>query len=106
MARGELVPSVGSTPMKDNGKGVAPKDGKPKSKAVKGKTYYWCNHHANPLWALHNPNAFPNLCWLISKHVKLEAAHKGGGKVNKPTVADIWHSRAHWWLLITPTVEE
>ncbi len=53
-------------PRKDNGsfawKGVAPKEGEPKSKVVKGKTYYWCTYHANPLWALHNPNAFPNVC--------------------------------------------
>jgi hypothetical protein len=83
----------GRTPRKDDGsfawKGVAPKEGEPKTKVVKGKTYYWCTHHTNPLWALHNPDAFPNLCRLNPKYAELEAAHKGGGKAGEPTAGDI-----------------
>jgi hypothetical protein len=50
----ELSSSRARTPnMKDDGiyacKGVAPKDGEPKRKVVKGKTCYWCTHYTNPL---------------------------------------------------------
>jgi hypothetical protein len=89
----ESANSGGRTPRKDDGafawKGVAPKDGEPKSKVVKGKTYHWCHHHANPLWALHNPDAFPNLCRLNPKYDELEAAHKARGKGNEPRAADM-----------------
>jgi hypothetical protein len=83
----------GKTPGKDGGifawKGVAPKEGEPKSKVVKGKTYHWCTHHASPLWSLHKPNAFPNLCRLNPRYAKLEAAHKGGGKGREPAAGDM-----------------
>ncbi len=83
----------GKTHRKDDGtfawKGVAPKEGEPKSKVVKGKTYHWCTHHANPLWSLHNPDSFPNLCRLNPRYAELEAAHKAGGKAVEPTAEDI-----------------
>ena len=89
----ELASSGGRTPKKDDGafawKGVAPKDGEPKKKVVKGKTYHWCTHHTNPLWALHNPDAFPNLCRLNPKYTKLEAAHKAGEGGTEPTAESI-----------------
>jgi hypothetical protein len=85
--------SSGRTPRKGDGdfawKGVAPKEGKPKSKVVKGKTYHWCTHHTNQLWALHNPNAFQNLCRLNPKYAEVEAAHNKGGKGTEPTAEGI-----------------
>ncbi len=56
-------------------KDVAPKANDPTSK-VKGKTYYWCTHHTTPLWTLHNPDAFPNLCRYNPKYDELESAWK------------------------------
>jgi hypothetical protein len=89
----ESASSGGRTPRKDDGifawKEVGPKDGEPKSKVVKGKTYYWCTHHASPLWALHNPDGFPNLCRLHPKYAKLEAAHKAGERADEPTAANM-----------------
>jgi hypothetical protein len=95
----ESASSGGRTPRKDDGifawKGVGPKDGEPKRKAVKGKTYYcWCTHHARPLWALHKPDGFPNLCRLNPKYAELEAAHKAGEKAGEPTAADMTLQRA------------
>jgi hypothetical protein len=86
------VTSSGRTTRKDDGdftwKGVAPKEGEAKSKVMKGKTYHWCTHHTNPLWSLHNPDAFPNLCRLNPKYAELEAAHsKKGG--NEPAAEDM-----------------
>jgi hypothetical protein len=88
------VTSLGKTPRKDDGdfawKGVAPKESEPKSKVLKCKTYHWCTHHTNPLWAFHNPDdAFPNLCCLSPKYAELETAHNKGGKGTEPTVEDI-----------------
>jgi hypothetical protein len=60
-------------------KDVAPKANDPTSKVVKGRTYYWCTHHTNPMWALHNPNAFPNMCLLNPKYTEMEAAFKAKG---------------------------
>jgi hypothetical protein len=48
-------------------KDVAPATGEPTSKVVNGKTYYWCTHHPTPMWALHNPDTYPNLCQLHPK---------------------------------------
>jgi hypothetical protein len=56
---------------------------------VKGKTYHWCTHHANPLWALHNPDAFPNMCRCNPKYDELENAHKAGEGGKEPTAEDI-----------------
>ena len=73
-------------------KDVAPKVGDPKSKDVKGKTYYWCTNHEHPQWTLHNPNAFPNLCKRHPNYSTMEAAwtSSGGGVGKKePTAADI-----------------
>jgi hypothetical protein len=56
---------------------------------VKGKTYFWCTHHTSPLWALHNPESFPNLYRLNPKYAELEAAHKAKGTDTEPTAADI-----------------
>jgi hypothetical protein len=86
-----MAPSGGRTPRQDDQtspcEGVVPKEGKPKSKVEKRKTYYWCMYHANPLWALHNPDSFPNLWRLSPKYAELEAAHKGGGKGSEPAAA-------------------
>jgi hypothetical protein len=83
----------GKTPRKEDRsfvwKGVAPKEGEPKSKVVKRKTYHWCTHHMNPLWALYNPDAFPNMFQLNPKYDELEAAHKGRGKGSEPTAGDM-----------------
>jgi hypothetical protein len=77
---------------------VAPKAGEGTTKVVGGKTYYWCTHHTNPMWALHNPTAFPDLCRLHPKYKEMEAAHKakkGGATGGKdPTAADIQLSQA------------
>ena len=75
-------------------KDVAPKSGDPKSKDVKGKTYYWCTNHEHSQWTLHNPNAFPNLCNCHPNYSTMEAAWtaSGGGVSGgkkKPTAADI-----------------
>jgi hypothetical protein len=84
---------AGKTPRKDDGsfawKGVAPKEGDSTTKVVKGKTYHWCTHHANPLWSLHNPDSFPNLCRLNPRYDELEAAHKAGGKGSEPAAGDM-----------------
>jgi hypothetical protein len=66
----------------------APKSGEPTSKIVQGKTYYWCTHHKNPMWALHNPNSFPNLCRGHPKFAEMEAAFKKKGG-SEPTASDI-----------------
>jgi hypothetical protein len=69
-------------PRKNDGdfawKDVAPKEGESKKKVVKGKIYYWCTHHTNSMWALHNPNAFPNLCRLHLKYHALETVFNAG----------------------------
>jgi hypothetical protein len=72
-------------------KNVAPKAGEPKKKVMKGKTYYWCTHHPSPMWALHNPEAFPNLCRLHPKFAELEATFLRSPPVRKddPTAADM-----------------
>jgi hypothetical protein len=79
-------------------KDVAPKAGEATTKLMSGKTYYWCTHHTNPMWALHNPIAFPDLCRLYPKYKEMEAAHKakkGGTAGGKgPTAADIQLSQA------------
>jgi hypothetical protein len=89
-------------PSKNDGnftwKDVPPKAGEPTTKLMNGKTYFWCTHHTNPMWALHNPTAFPDLCRLHPKYTEMEAAHKAknqgaaAGKV--PTAADIQLSQA------------
>jgi hypothetical protein len=66
---------------------------------IKGKTYYWCKHHTNPMWALHNPDAFPNLCRLYPKYHALETVYNAGKEKvmdrgddsddKKPTAADM-----------------
>jgi hypothetical protein len=94
--------AIGKGPRKNDGsfawKDVAPKDGEPKKKVVEGKTYFWCMHHTNTMWALHNPESFPNLCRLHPKFAKLEAAWtaKGGSPADKgaPTAADMKLERA------------
>jgi hypothetical protein len=95
--------SIGKGPRKNDGsfawKDVAPKEGEPKKKAVKGKTYFWCTHHTNPMWALHNPDSFPNLCRLHPKFAELELAwtSKGGSPTDSkgaPTAADMKMERA------------
>ncbi len=72
--------NVGKGPRRNDGvfawKDVAPKEGEAKKKVVKGKTYFWCTHNTNPMWALHNPDAFPNLCRLHPKYTELERAWK------------------------------
>jgi hypothetical protein len=81
--------SVGKGPRNDGAfawKDVAPKDSEPRKKTVKGKTYYWCTHHTNPMWALHSPDCFPNLCRLHPKYSELERAWKasdGAGPQDK-----------------------
>jgi hypothetical protein len=84
---------AGKTPRKDGGsfawKRVAPKEGEPKTKVVRGKTYHWCTHHGSPLWSLHNPDSFPNLCGLNPRYDEIEAAHKAGGKGSKPAAGDM-----------------
>jgi hypothetical protein len=74
--------AIGKGPRKNDGdfawKDVAPKTGDPKKKTVKGKTYFWCTHHANPMWALHNPEAFPNLCRLHPKYHALQTVYNAG----------------------------
>jgi hypothetical protein len=95
--------SIGKGPRKNDGsfawKDVAPKEGEPKKKTVKGKSYFWCTHHTNPMWALHNPDSFPNLCRLHPKFAELEAAwtSKGGSTADSkgaPTAADMKMERA------------
>jgi hypothetical protein len=77
--------SLGKGPRRNDGsfawKDVAPKAGEPTKKTVKGKSYYWCTHHTTPLWTLHNPSAFPNLCRYHPKYNELETAWK-----NKSTI--------------------
>jgi hypothetical protein len=77
---------------------VPPKAGEPTTKVMNGKTYYWFTHHTNPMWALHNPTAFPDLCRLHPKYTEMEAAHKakkrGGAGSKEPTAADIQLSQA------------
>jgi hypothetical protein len=72
--------SAGKGPRRNDGsfawKDVAPKAGEPTKKTVKGKAYYWCTHHTTPLWTLHNPEAFPNLCRYNPKYDELESAWK------------------------------
>jgi hypothetical protein len=72
-------------------KDIPPKSGEPKSKSVQGKTYYWCTHHPNPMWALHNPHSFPNLCRSNPRFAELEAAHKQAQRASggEPTASDI-----------------
>jgi hypothetical protein len=65
-------------------KDVAPNEGEPKKKVVKGKTYFWCTHHTNPMWALHNPDNFPNLCRLHPKFTELEAAWEARAGATPP----------------------
>jgi hypothetical protein len=89
-------------PRKNDGsfawKDVPPRAGEPTTNVVKGKTYYWCTHHPNQMWALHNPTAFPDLCRLHPKYVEMEAAHKakkqGGAGGKELTAADIQLSQA------------
>jgi hypothetical protein len=70
-------------------KDVAPEKGEPTPKTVNGKTYYWCTHHPTPMWTLHNPDAYPNLCRLHPKYKELEAAHKANGGTKEITADDI-----------------
>jgi hypothetical protein len=70
-------------------KDVAPGAGEPTSKVINGKTYYWCTHHPTPMWALHNPDTYPNLCRLHPKYKELEAAHKAKGGTTEMTANDI-----------------
>jgi hypothetical protein len=71
-------------------KNVAPKSGESKTKTKGGKTYHWCTHHPSPMWALHNPESFPNLCRLHPKFTELEAAYLQSPPVRKdPTAADM-----------------
>jgi hypothetical protein len=90
--------SIGKGPRRNDGsfawKDVAPKAGEPKKEVVKGKTYNWCTHHTTPLWTLHNPDSFPNLCLYNPKYNELETAWKaksGGSAQQKPepTAADM-----------------
>jgi YHS domain-containing protein len=87
--------TAGRTPRKDEGsfawKTVAPKEGEPKSKVVKGKTYYWCTNHTNLWWALHNPDAFTNMCRNNPKYAEMEFAHNGsaGTQEGIPNVGDM-----------------
>jgi hypothetical protein len=71
--------AIGKGPRKNDGdfawKDIAPKEGEPKKKVMKGKTYYWCTHHTNPMWALHSPDAFPNLYRLHPKYHALETVY-------------------------------
>jgi hypothetical protein len=88
---------IGKGPRKNSGdfawKDVAPKKGDPRSKVVKGKTYHWCTHHTTPLWTLHNPDSFPNLCRYNPKYAELEKAFSGGAGDSdgdkEPTAADM-----------------
>jgi hypothetical protein len=63
-------------------KDVAPKANEPTSKVVKGRTYYWCTHHRNPMWAFPNPDAFPNMSQLNPNNTEMEGAFnaQGGGQ--------------------------
>jgi hypothetical protein len=70
-------------------KDMAPGAGEPTSKVINGKTYYWCTHHPTPMWALHNPDTYPNLCRLQPKYKELEAAHKAKGGTTEMTANDI-----------------
>jgi hypothetical protein len=89
-------------PRKNDGnfawKDVALKANEPTMKVMNGKTYYWCTHHPNPMWALHNPTSFPDLCRLHPKYTEMEAAHKAkkqGATTDKdPMAADIKLSQA------------
>jgi hypothetical protein len=90
--------SIGKGPRQNDGdyawKDVAPKAGEATKKTVKGKSYYWCTNHLTPLWTLHNPSSFPNLCRYHPKYAELETewkARKGAGASNKadPTAADM-----------------
>lgn len=69
-------------------KTVAPTAGEPKVKEFKGKTYHWCTLHEHPLWARHNPEAFPNLCKRHPNYIELEAAYNARG-ATEPTAGDI-----------------
>jgi hypothetical protein len=68
-------------------KDVAPKANEPTSKVVKGRTCYWCTHHMDPMWALNNPDAFPNMCQLNPKYTEMEAAFNAQG--SNQTAEDI-----------------
>jgi glucan-binding YG repeat protein len=89
-------------PRKNDGnfawKDMPPKAGESTTKVINGKTYFWCTHHTNPMWALHNLTAFPDLCRLHPKYTEMEAAHKakkrGAAAGKEPTVAGIQLSQA------------
>jgi hypothetical protein len=71
-------------------KSVAPKSGEPTSKEMRGKTYHWCTHHPQPMWALHSPESFPNLCRLHPKFAELEAAYlRSPPMKTDPTAGDM-----------------
>jgi hypothetical protein len=70
-------------------KDVAPGAEEPTSKIMNGKTYYWCTHHPTPMWTLHNPDTYPNLCRLHPKYKELEAANKAKGGAKEMTADDI-----------------
>jgi hypothetical protein len=69
-------------------KEVAPKAGEPNKKKVKDKTYFWCTHHKQHQWTLHNPDSFPNLCKYHPKYAELEAAWKAGNSKNGNATAE------------------
>jgi hypothetical protein len=96
-ATGKDIRAPGTNPDKDKlkhggkfaWKDLAPKAGESHTKSMMGKMYYWCTHHPNPMWALHNPHSFPNLCRLHPKFAEMEATFKKKGSPREPTAADI-----------------
>jgi hypothetical protein len=58
-------------PRKNDGnftcKDVPPKVGEPTTKLMNGKTYFWCTHHTNPMWALHNPYRISQPMQVVSQ---------------------------------------
>jgi hypothetical protein len=70
-------------------KDVPPGAGEATTKVFNEKTYYWCTHHPSPMWALHNPDTYPNLCRLHTKYKEIEAAHKAKGGASEMTANDI-----------------
>ena len=85
---------AGRGPRKSDGsfawKNTPPKSGDQKNKVVNGKTYYWCTHHKSPMWALHNPDSFPDLCPLHPKYSEMEAAFRN--KSRSAGNADVDHT--------------
>jgi hypothetical protein len=70
-------------------KDVPPGARDPEFKVANGKTYYWCTQHPTLMWALHNPDTYPNLCRLHPKYKELEATHTAKGGAKMMTVGDI-----------------